>query len=116
MKRDAVYKNAVAMCILQIEESVAHLTEGFKSDFNEMPWQDIKGMRNIAAHRYGSFDTDKLYETITADIPILRAYCVNIMSRYESACCCPNHDNLTDRRARSQISASCILSKTTRYS
>ncbi|MDR1574244.1 MAG: DUF86 domain-containing protein [Clostridiales Family XIII bacterium] len=85
MKRDTVYKNAVAMCILQIGELTTHLTENFKTAFNEMPWQDIKGMRNIAAHKYGSFDIDKLYETITEDIPILREYCASIVDQCESA-------------------------------
>jgi uncharacterized protein with HEPN domain len=84
LKHDTVYKNAVAMCILQIGELTTHLTDGFKSTFSEMPWQDIRGMRNIVAHRYGSFDTDKLWETITNDIPVLRDYCKNIVDRHEA--------------------------------
>ena len=77
------YKNAVAMCILQIGELTTHLSDDFKATYNEMPWQDIKGIRNIAAHRYGSFDVNKLWETITVDVPALKAYCESIVRQHE---------------------------------
>ncbi|MDR0293373.1 MAG: DUF86 domain-containing protein [Oscillospiraceae bacterium] len=79
LKDDSVYKNAVAMCILQIGELTVHLSDEFKAAYSDMPWQDIKNMRNIAAHRYGSFDTEKLWETISEDIPKLRRYCDEII-------------------------------------
>ena len=42
LRTDAVYRNAVAMCILQIGELTAHLTDDFKSAYDEIPWQKIK--------------------------------------------------------------------------
>jgi uncharacterized protein with HEPN domain len=47
-----------------------------------MPWQDIKRMRNIAAHRYGSFDAEVLWDTIVNDIPSLRDYCLEIIKKH----------------------------------
>ena len=52
LKANSVYKNAVSMCILQIGELVTLLSEELKIQYDEMPWHDIKGMRNIAAHQY----------------------------------------------------------------
>jgi len=75
LEPNAVYKNAVSMCILQIGELTTLLSDDFKAKYDEMPWQDIKAMRNIAAHRYGTFDMTKLWETISEDIPALRGYC-----------------------------------------
>ena len=75
LQSDNLYKNAVSMSLLQIGELSAHLTDEFKSEYNKMPWQDIRGMRNIAVHHYGKFDVQKLWETITNDIPMLSAYC-----------------------------------------
>ena len=46
---------------------------------NEMPWQNIIGMRNIAAHHYGKFDTQKLFETIEYNIPELKDYCEQLI-------------------------------------
>jgi len=75
LKANSVYKNAVSMCILQIGELVILLSDELKIQYDEMPWQDIKSMRNIAAHQYHKFDLDTLWETIVEDIPKLREYC-----------------------------------------
>ena len=72
---DTDYKNAVAMCILQIGELTTHLSEEYKTTYSAQPWQDINGMRNIAAHHYGKFDVEILWNTISGKIPELKAYC-----------------------------------------
>lgn len=76
---DFIAKNAISMCVLQIGELVGKLTDDFKAQYNKMPWRDIKSMRNIAAHNYGELDIEVLWETITNDIPELKAYCQNIL-------------------------------------
>ena len=45
----------------------------------EMLWKDIKQMRNVVAHRYGAFDFDILWETVTDDIPVLKEFCERII-------------------------------------
>ena len=83
LQADALYRNAVAMSIMQIGELTTHLTDDFKATYNGMPWQDIKGMRNIAAHHYGKFDVQQLWETITIDIPELKEYCNEILLNHD---------------------------------
>jgi uncharacterized protein with HEPN domain len=80
----SVYRNAVAMCVLQIGELTTHLTTDFKNRFTLIPWQKIKDMRNVAAH-YGRFDDDILWETITEDIVPLRDYCNECIAELEAA-------------------------------
>jgi uncharacterized protein with HEPN domain len=70
----SIYKNALSMCVLQIGELTTHLTEEFKDSHTSVPWSDIKKMRNIAAHRYGEFSSDFLWDTVTDDIDELRDY------------------------------------------
>ena len=77
---DFVVRNAISMCILQIGELVAKLSDGFKTTNNLMPWRDIKAMRNIAAHNYGEMDYDMLWETAIYDIPDLREYCIGFIT------------------------------------
>ncbi|GHS89677.1 DUF86 domain-containing protein [Synergistales bacterium] len=79
LKKFSVYKNAVAMCVLQIGELTALLSDEFKANHADVPWQDIRGMRNIAAHHYGSFSIEFLWDTIENDIPYLREFCVTNM-------------------------------------
>ena len=71
----SVYKNSLALCVLQIGELVGLLSEEYKLSNQEMDWRNIKGMRNVVAHKYGSFDFDVLWETVTEDIPKLYEFC-----------------------------------------
>jgi len=75
---DSVYQNAVALCVLQIGELTTHFTEEFKLEYNEIPWNQIKALRNVVAHNYGKIDKEILWETILNDIPKLYEYCVSI--------------------------------------
>lgn len=77
---DSVYKNAIALCVLQIGELTANLTDEFKETYSQIPWRQIKAMRNIVAHNYGSIDSEILWNTVTDDIPELKKYCIKILS------------------------------------
>jgi uncharacterized protein with HEPN domain len=70
-----IYKNALAMCVLQIGELTTVISDEFKQEHSDIPWGDIKKMRNIAAHRYGDFSNDFLWDTASEDIGELRDYC-----------------------------------------
>lgn len=50
---DQIYRNAVALCILQIGELSGKLSDEFKAAYTDVPWRQIKAMRNIVAHSYG---------------------------------------------------------------
>lgn len=77
---NSIFQNAVALCVLQIGELVTHLTDEFKTQYNKMPWVQIKAMRNIVAHNYGKIDIGTLWETITEDTPSLKDYCLSIIN------------------------------------
>ena len=79
---DKAYQNAVAMCILQIGELSSNFSDTFRTNFNGVPWKQIRDMRNIIAHRYGSVDVKKTWETVTDDIPGLKEYCEGILGQY----------------------------------
>ena len=81
--KDSVYKNATALCVLQIGELTTNLTDDFKQTYTGMPWAQIKALRNIVAHNYGRIDDEILWETITSDIPNLKEYCSSILQKVE---------------------------------
>ncbi|MPW26000.1 DUF86 domain-containing protein [Alkalibaculum sp. M08DMB] len=81
---DSVYQNAVALCVLQIGELTTQFTEDFKNTYNEIPWNQIKALRNMVAHNYGKIDKEILWETISNDIPNLKYYCIRIKKQFES--------------------------------
>ena len=77
---DKIYRNAVALCILQIGELAGKLSDDFRHEHNKIPWQQIKATRNIVAHSYGSVDPVVTWEIITDDIPALKDYCQAIVN------------------------------------
>ncbi len=74
---DTVYQNAVALCLLQIGELAGHLSETYRDTHPAMPWRQIKALRNIIAHNYGSVDAETAWEIVKDDIPALRQFCEN---------------------------------------
>lgn len=78
------------MACLQVVEKVCfqrkagfYIYDKVKNMYHKMPWRDIKSMRNIAAHNYGELDIEVLWETVTNDIPELKAYCEDIIAGKE---------------------------------
>lgn len=77
----SVYKNSVCLCLMQIGELAARLSDGFKEKHPEIPWREIRGMRNIVAHEYGSIDIDTVWETVQNDMDMLKDFCKGILEK-----------------------------------
>ena len=58
--------------IAQIGELATHFSEDFKEEHKEIPWREIKGMRNILIHEYHTASPKTIWETATVDIPALK--------------------------------------------
>lgn len=76
---DDVFYSASCMYVLQIGELVSKLSDEFKKEYDKMPWQQIKDMRNIVAHAYGDLDRETTWNTMVESVPELREYCCNIL-------------------------------------
>lgn len=74
-------KDVCAFYLLQIGELVNVLSEEFKQKHKQIPWREIKGMRNVIAHHYGVADTTVIIETIDEDIPKLEEFCKILMDK-----------------------------------
>lgn len=71
-EKDEEFQYACGMCIIQIGELVGRLDETIRAENPDIPWNSIKGMRNIFAHEYDIVDSDTLWNTVTEDIPALK--------------------------------------------
>ena len=79
-KHDHVFYNACSMALFQIGELSKRMSEKFKNSHTEVPWAEMRGMRNLFAHEYESTDKELLWETITNDIPKLNKQLQEIYS------------------------------------
>ena len=77
---DSAYRNACAMCILQIGELASNLSDPFRLEYDKVPWRSIRAMRNIFAHDYESMDIEETWSVIENRIEELKNYCEEILS------------------------------------
>lgn len=66
-----------------IGESVAHLSEEFRQIHADVPWPDIKGLRNIVVHNYFGIDWEEVWRAADEDVPALRARIAQILGAFE---------------------------------
>ncbi len=79
---NVAYKNAIALCVLQIGELAGRLSDDFRQVYDGAPWKSIKGLRNIVAHQYGQIDVEVLWNTSTKKTQELKNYCVSIIEKH----------------------------------
>ena len=78
---DPMFQDACCMCVVQIGELVALLSEKTKNETAAVPWRSIKDTRNFYVHAYGSIDIPTVWETLNHDIPMLRKACAEILGK-----------------------------------
>lgn len=68
---DEMLKRAICMTVINIGELVKGLSEEFRKAHRNVPWKDIAGFRDIAAHKYQTLRMDDVYVTVRDDFPVL---------------------------------------------
>lgn len=69
-QNDISFQYSVNMCIIQIGELVGRLSEETTQLYRNIPWREIRAMRNIHAHDYENVDLSIVWNTINEDIPL----------------------------------------------
>ena len=74
-----VFLNSCSMSLLQIGELARKLSDEFIGETSDIPWKQIKGMRNYFAHDYENMKKDMIWNTIIEDVPVLRQKCKKLL-------------------------------------
>jgi uncharacterized protein with HEPN domain len=64
---------AVERCLEIVGEAASRISEDARAAHPEIPWQRIKGLRNVLAHDYGNTEYETLFKSAREDVPVLRA-------------------------------------------
>ena len=67
MRQDAVIRQLEI-----VGEASRQLSAEFRRRHDQVPWDEIVGMRNRIAHEYFDIDLDVIWEIVTHDIPTLK--------------------------------------------
>lgn len=70
---DRIRQHAVVMALLNSGELARNLDESTRRLAPEIPWMQVVGLRNVAAHGYASLSMADIWKTITDDVPQLKA-------------------------------------------
>lgn len=54
-----------------IGEAASKVSAEARIEHAEIPWQDVVGMRNRLIHGYFDIDLDRVWDTVTGDVPEL---------------------------------------------
>ena len=60
---------ATCMTLINIGELVKNLTEDFRKKYNYIPWKDIAGLRDVAAHGYFTLRMEDVWIYATKELP-----------------------------------------------
>jgi uncharacterized protein with HEPN domain len=74
---------AVIKKIEIIGEAVEQVPEEVRSDYPEIPWKAIAGMRDLLVHTYWKTDLSLIWQVVQSDLPVLNQVVVKILADQE---------------------------------
>lgn len=97
------------MNLLQIGELTGRLSDDFKTNTqSQIPWKQIRSMRNMFAHDYNNMSTIKIWKSASIDVPELLSFCERQIQLFEQdQQTKPSNDiKKTDKQERESLDAS----------
>ena len=70
---------SLVKCIEIVGEAGAHVSDEMRQAHQDIPWRVIVGMRNRLIHGYYEIDLDRVWDTISKNLPPLIAQLENIV-------------------------------------
>ena len=78
-ENNSIYQNAILTPVTQIGELVKKLPMEFRTKYNEIPWRNIAGMRDIVVHNYETIDKLILWNVADKETDKIKEFCKNIL-------------------------------------
>ncbi|MBZ0255587.1 DUF86 domain-containing protein [bacterium] len=70
-ENDWILVDAVQMNLLVIGEAARHIPDSIIEQYPEIPWLEMRGLRNVLAHEYDRVDFDIIWRVIQEELPPL---------------------------------------------
>ena len=74
LSKDRMRKKALSQSILNLGENTKLLEKWLDLTLTSIDWRGLKGMREIAAHRYHSLDNEVIFDVAINHIPAILEY------------------------------------------
>ncbi len=76
---DEKLKRALCMTVINVGELIKNITPETRKEYPEIPWREIAGMRDMAAHKYQTLRMEDVFKTVKDDFPSLKIQLTNIL-------------------------------------
>jgi len=73
---DAVVRN-----ITIIGEAARHISPELRKKHPQIPWDDVREIRNVVVHEYFGIDHSILWQTVTQNLPTLKVLLKAVLKR-----------------------------------
>lgn len=70
---ESIVQDAVLRRLETLADAASRLSEPIKARHPDIRWRAIQGFRNVAAHAYLELDLERVWTTIQAHLPALKA-------------------------------------------
>jgi uncharacterized protein with HEPN domain len=70
---DGAIRDAIVWRLETIGEATSHPSDALKARHPSLPWHEMRGFRNIAAHGYLTVKASRVREIVEHDVPALLA-------------------------------------------
>ena len=74
-------KRAIGMTVINIGELTKNVTAETRTAYPDIPWKEVAGFRDIAAHKYQTLRMEDVYLSVAEDFPALKKQLVEILSQ-----------------------------------
>jgi uncharacterized protein with HEPN domain len=62
-----------------IGEAVRNIPQEFRDQHQDIPWREMVGMRDVLIHEYFSVNVERVWETVTLDLPQLKKQITSLL-------------------------------------
>ena len=77
--RDEMAQVWVLYHVQVIGEAAGRASESLRHRYSHVPWPDIVAMRNVIVHHYFGVDLDQIWDAVTNDLPVLKAWTIEML-------------------------------------
>jgi uncharacterized protein with HEPN domain len=78
---EPIVQDAVLRRLETLADATSKLSDALKARHPEIPWREVYGFRNVAAHAYEHLDIGRVWEIVEDYLPILKAAVHEELSR-----------------------------------
>lgn len=80
---DALIQRAVIKCLETIGEAASCISDDLKRKHPDIPWRDMKDMRNVLIHEYFGVSMALVWKVVETHLPLLKQQITNILNELE---------------------------------